>query len=76
MKRATKTGKNREFQAAQIQKVRARLAAEFSRSAPAAIQKFNAKGKENNYIDWKRAAEALQSDYTSVEFDGVTYWVR
>lgn len=28
------------------------------------------------HIDWKAAAEALQSDYTSVEFDGVTYWVR
>ena len=30
----------------------------------------------NNYIDWKEAAEQLQQDYTSVEFDGVTYWVR
>ncbi len=29
-----------------------------------------------NHIDWKAAAEALQQDYTSVEFDGVTYWVR
>lgn len=27
-------------------------------------------------IDWKQAAEELQQDYTSVEFDGVTYWVR
>lgn len=27
-------------------------------------------------IDWKQAAEELQSDYTSVEFDGVAYWVR
>ena len=27
-------------------------------------------------IDWKEAAEELQQDYTSVEFDGVTYWVR
>jgi hypothetical protein len=27
-------------------------------------------------IDWKQAAEALQQDYTSVDFDGNTYWVR
>lgn len=27
-------------------------------------------------IDWKRAARELQQDYTSIEFDGVTYWVR
>jgi hypothetical protein len=30
----------------------------------------------NNCIDWDRAARELQMDYTSVEFDGVTYWVR
>ena len=29
-----------------------------------------------NCIDWERAAEELQMDYTSVLFDGVTYWVR
>jgi hypothetical protein len=27
-------------------------------------------------IDWTKAAEELQQDYTSIEFDGVTYWVR
>jgi DNA repair exonuclease SbcCD ATPase subunit len=27
-------------------------------------------------IDWKQAAEELQQDYTSVDWDGVTYWVR
>lgn len=27
-------------------------------------------------IDWKQAASELQQDYTSVEFDGVTYWIR
>ena len=27
-------------------------------------------------IDWKRAAEELQQDYTSAEYDGVTYWIR
>ena len=30
----------------------------------------------NNCIDWKQAARELQMDYTSVEFDGVTYWIR
>lgn len=29
-----------------------------------------------NCIDWERAARELQSDYTAVDFDGVTYWVR
>jgi hypothetical protein len=28
------------------------------------------------HIDWPAAAAALQGDYTSVEFDGVTYWIR
>lgn len=27
-------------------------------------------------IDWQEAAEELQQDYFSVEFDGVTYWIR
>ena len=27
-------------------------------------------------IDWKKAAEQLQVDYTCVDFDGVEYWVR
>lgn len=29
-----------------------------------------------NCIDWDEAADELKVDYTSVEFDGVTYWVR
>ena len=28
------------------------------------------------YIDWDRFASDLQMDYTSVDFDGVTYWIR
>lgn len=28
------------------------------------------------YIDWERAADALRMDYSSIEFDGVTYWAR
>lgn len=28
------------------------------------------------HIDWEAAADSLRQDYTSVEFDGVTYWVR
>lgn len=27
-------------------------------------------------IDWERAANELQSDYGSLEFDDVTYWIR
>jgi len=30
----------------------------------------------HNCIDWDQAANELQVDYSSVEFDGVTYWVR
>ncbi len=30
----------------------------------------------NNCIDWEQAARELQMGYTSVEFAGVTYWVR
>lgn len=33
-------------------------------------------GWPNSYIDWDAAADALKQDYTSVEFDGTTYWVR
>lgn len=29
-----------------------------------------------NCIDWKKAAEDLQADYTEVDYDGVSYWVR
>jgi hypothetical protein len=35
-----------------------------------------ATGWPYDYIDWGRAAEALQADYTSIEFDGDTYWYR
>jgi hypothetical protein len=27
-------------------------------------------------IDWERAAQELQMDYSAVDFDGVTYWIR
>lgn len=30
----------------------------------------------NDCIDWEKAARELQMDYSSVEFDGVTYWYR
>lgn len=30
----------------------------------------------NDCIDWDRAARELQMDYTAVDYDGVTYWVR
>jgi hypothetical protein len=28
------------------------------------------------HIDWEAAAAALKQDYTSVDFDGVEYWIR
>lgn len=30
----------------------------------------------NTCIDWDKAAWELRMDYSSVEFDGATYWVR
>lgn len=36
----------------------------------------NANGWPCSYIDWERAARDLKMDYTSVDFDGVTYWIR
>ena len=30
----------------------------------------------NNCIDWEKAARELQYDYTAVDFDGETYWIR
>lgn len=30
----------------------------------------------NNCIDWEKAARELQWDYSTVEFEGVTYWYR
>lgn len=30
----------------------------------------------NNCIDWDQAARELQMDYSAVDFDGVTYWIR
>lgn len=29
-----------------------------------------------NCIDWEQACRELQMDYTSVDFDGVEYWIR
>lgn len=29
-----------------------------------------------SHIDWEAAADSLRMDYTSVEFEGVTFWVR
>ena len=30
----------------------------------------------NNCVDWQRAARELQTDYSTVEFGGFTYWYR
>lgn len=29
-----------------------------------------------NHIDWEGAARELQMDYTAIEFDDITYWIR
>lgn len=29
-----------------------------------------------NCIDWEQAADELKMDYTSVDFEGVEYWIR
>ena len=29
-----------------------------------------------SHIDWEAAADELQTDYTNIEFNGVTYWAR
>jgi hypothetical protein len=29
-----------------------------------------------NCIDWEQAASELQQDYSSIDFDGETYWTR
>ena len=29
-----------------------------------------------NHIDWEEAADELKQDYTQVDFDGITYFVR
>ena len=29
-----------------------------------------------NHIDWEGVAREIQMDYTSIDFDGVKYWVR
>ena len=30
----------------------------------------------NTCIDWDQAAGELKMDYSAVDFDGVTYWIR
>lgn len=30
----------------------------------------------NTCIDWEQAAQELQHDYSTVEYDGITYWYR
>jgi hypothetical protein len=34
------------------------------------------KGWPFDCIDWEEAADALKQDYSSVDYDGVTYWIR
>lgn len=36
----------------------------------------DARVRPSPHIDWDAAGRALREDYTFVEFDGVTFWVR
>lgn len=33
-------------------------------------------GWPNSFINWKAAADALKQDYSEVDYDGVTYFIR
>ena len=33
-------------------------------------------GWPNHHIDWEAAADELKQDYTAVDFNGSTYWIR
>ena len=52
----------------------------FTRYAEQYAEDIGAVGTENQWplqhIDWEAAASDLQSDYSSVDFDGITFWVR
>ncbi len=40
------------------------------------FQNYDKNAWPYNCIDWSEAASQLQNDYSSVEFDGETYWYR
>jgi hypothetical protein len=52
----------------------------FEEYAQELAEDIGAIGRDNQWplycIDWEWAARELQVDYTSVDFDGVTYWMR
>ena len=49
----------------------------FAREYARDVADFKDDGRwPHSCIDWDRAAEELQRDYTSAELDGVTYWMR
>lgn len=49
---------------------------EAMRLAEDTIVDFNTSRWPFTHIDWEAAANDLQSDYSSVEYDGETYWYR
>lgn len=50
---------------------------EYARQFAEDIGATNEEGSwPNNCIDWKQAARELQMDYSAIEYDGTTYWVR
>ena len=52
----------------------------FEQYAQELAEDIGAIGKDTqwplSYIDWTAASEALQQDYSQVDFDGVTYWIQ
>ena len=52
----------------------------FTEYAEQVAEDIGAINRDSNWplccIDWEDAAEQLQQDYTSVDFDGVEYWIR
>lgn len=51
---------------------------DYARELAEDLGDYNSKNERWPYtcIDWEKAAEELKQDYTSVDFDGETYWVR
>ena len=59
------------------QLIRATYFEEYARQLAEDIGAVNSEADwPNNCIDWEQAASELEMDYTSIDFDGVDYWIR
>lgn len=52
------------------------LARELAGELAGDIGAIDPSGWPLTYIDWEAAADALKQDYTEIDFDGVSYWIR